>query len=85
MFMKKLFRCSNYHIAQMFGGGKLWQISHQKLLARGILVCLLSFLCHKTLLKFGEPSAIRQGFPPPYSCYMVLNPLDINIVDGCIG
>ena len=69
----------------MFGGGKLWQISHQKLLAKGIPPCFLSFLCLKTLLKFGEPPVIRQGFPPPHSCYTVLNPLDINTVDGCIG
>ena len=50
-------------IARIFGGGKLWRLSYQKLLVSKSLLSLLT-----ALLKFGEPPVIPQicyGFPQP--------------------
>ena len=47
----------------MFDGGKLWQISHRKLLVSKTLVvnsCLFPFYIVHTIIKFGESPVIRQ-------------------------
>ena len=44
-----------YHVAWMFGGGKLWQLSYQKLLTSKTLInfCLLAFFIVHTINSFG--------------------------------
>ena len=82
-FPKFLTMCRSRHIAYSanFGGGKLWRISHQKLLASKTLAnsCLFTSsymymsrdIVKIWMVKFGKPpviNQIHQGLPPPKSC-----------------
>ena len=72
-----------FHIGWIFGGGKLWQISHQKFLTSKTLAnsCLLTLfmlqdIVKSGMIKFGEPPVNMPNSPrlssTENSRYMVL-------------